>query len=207
MLQQILTDMYIDPELLAELNEEQKQTLFFKMRGEQIRRWKEREAQLEKQEVKAKKPSRRAGKQVSWLHSSNDDVWVWVMGEHPTDTPYEQICDAIMAERAARQAQDEAEQLRAQKEKELVKRFSKIYMDPEVELCRQEEEQKEHMRQEAAEEQRKIEEELKVFWGGLSQISHVISSFTFQPSIHLPTVYPSLGHGGVECTPGSIGHE
>ncbi|XP_023652760.2 SH2 domain-containing protein 4A isoform X1 [Paramormyrops kingsleyae] len=161
MLQQILTDMYIDPELLAELNEEQKQTLFFKMRGEQIRRWKEKEAQLEKQEVKAKKPSRRAGKQVSWLHSSNDDVWVWVMGEHPTDTPYEQICDAIMAERAARQAQDEAEQLRAQKEKELVKRFSKIYMDPEVELCRQEEEQKEHMRQEAAEEQRKIEEELK----------------------------------------------
>lgn len=95
---------------------------------------------------------------------------------------------------------------RAQKEKEIVKRFSKIYMDPEVELCRQEEERKEHMRQEAAEEQRKIEAELKVFWGGLSE-TYVISSFTFQPSIHLPTVYPSLGLGGVEYTILSIGHE
>uniref|UniRef100_A0A8B9S8U0 SH2 domain containing 4A n=1 Tax=Apteryx owenii TaxID=8824 RepID=A0A8B9S8U0_APTOW len=102
MLKQILSDMYIDPELLAELSEEQKQILFFKMRQEQIRRWKEREAAADK--ISAKKPPLRKGngKSVKWKLGADNDVWVWVMGEHPSDKSYAAICEEIQAQRAKR---------------------------------------------------------------------------------------------------------
>ncbi|XP_060765713.1 SH2 domain-containing protein 4A [Neoarius graeffei] len=169
MLQQILSDMFIEPELLAELNEEQKQILFFKMREEQVRRWKEREARLE-QEAKTVKPKRVSVKTVSWLKASDSDVWVWVMGEHPDDKSYDQICDEIMAERAALQAQKEAEDLRAKKEAELERRFSGLHIEDE-EAARQEEarkaaaleksQQEELKRREEEEERRKAEEEVR----------------------------------------------
>lgn len=44
-----MQDMYIDPDVLDALNEDQKKTLFLKMRQEQVRRWREREEKLEKE--------------------------------------------------------------------------------------------------------------------------------------------------------------
>ncbi|XP_061104792.1 SH2 domain-containing protein 4A isoform X2 [Conger conger] len=83
MLQQILKDMYIDPDVLEALNEEQKKTLFLKMRQEQVRRWEERE---EKQERDGglgvrPKPRRAQCKNVSWLLGRDGDVHVCVIGE------------------------------------------------------------------------------------------------------------------------------
>ncbi|EOA97338.1 SH2 domain-containing protein 4A, partial [Anas platyrhynchos] len=115
MLKQILSDMYIDPDLLAELNEEQKQILFFKMRQEQIRRWKEREANAEKEEKKQQKkpPLRKAsGKSVKWKLGADNDVWVWVMGEHPSDKSYAAICEEIQAQRAKQLASEQGKEAR-----------------------------------------------------------------------------------------------
>uniref|UniRef100_A0A8B9PJH1 SH2 domain containing 4A n=1 Tax=Apteryx owenii TaxID=8824 RepID=A0A8B9PJH1_APTOW len=112
MLKQILSDMYIDPELLAELSEEQKQILFFKMRQEQIRRWKEREAAADK--ISAKKPPLRKGngKSVKWKLGADNDVWVWVMGEHPSDKSYAAICEEIQAQRAKRLESEQGKESR-----------------------------------------------------------------------------------------------
>uniref|UniRef100_A0A8D0FXA7 SH2 domain containing 4A n=1 Tax=Strix occidentalis caurina TaxID=311401 RepID=A0A8D0FXA7_STROC len=104
MLKQILSDMYIDPDLLAELSEEQKQILFFKMRQEQIRRWEEREAAADKASAKKSASFPANGKSVTWKLGADNDVWVWVMGEHPSDKSYAAICEEIQAQRAKRLA-------------------------------------------------------------------------------------------------------
>ncbi|XP_067899641.1 SH2 domain-containing protein 4A-like isoform X2 [Heterodontus francisci] len=99
MLQQILQDMYIDPAVLDQLNEEQKQILFLKMRQEQVRRWKEREEKAEREEKKMKSGTQKEStKRVDWLLGKDGDVWVWVMGEARGDKPYEQICTETSAE-------------------------------------------------------------------------------------------------------------
>ncbi|XP_014814818.1 PREDICTED: SH2 domain-containing protein 4A [Calidris pugnax] len=110
MLKQILSDMYIDPDLLAELSEEQKQILFFKMRQEQIRRWKEREAAADKASPKKPLPKKANGKSVTWKLGADNDVWVWVMGEHPSDKPYAEICEEIQAQRAKRLAREQGKE-------------------------------------------------------------------------------------------------
>ncbi|XP_052630205.1 SH2 domain-containing protein 4A [Harpia harpyja] len=110
MLKQILSDMYIDPDLLAELSEEQKQILFFKMRQEQIRRWKEREAAADKALAKKPLPRKANGKSVTWKLGADNDVWVWVMGEHPSDKSYAAICEEIQAQRAKRLAREQGKE-------------------------------------------------------------------------------------------------
>ncbi len=49
--------MYVDPELLEQLSDEFKEVLFRKMREEQVRRWNEKEQEL--QERPAKKTARK----------------------------------------------------------------------------------------------------------------------------------------------------
>ncbi|XP_034627297.1 SH2 domain-containing protein 4A [Trachemys scripta elegans] len=104
MLQQILAEMYIAPELLAELSEEQKQILFLKMRQEQVRRWKEREAATDKNSAKKATQRKALGKSVKWKLGMDSEVWVWVMGEHASDKPYDVICEEIQARRAQQEA-------------------------------------------------------------------------------------------------------
>ncbi|XP_067313148.1 SH2 domain-containing protein 4A [Pseudorasbora parva] len=83
MLQQILADMYIDPDVLEALNDEQKKILFFKMREEQVRRWKERDEKEGKEEIKKEKLRQKKGpcKSVSWRLGSDGDVHVCVIGD------------------------------------------------------------------------------------------------------------------------------
>lgn len=79
MLRQILADMFIDPDLLAELSEEQKQILFYKMREEQIRRWKEREAAMERKESLPVKSRPKKGKSsLLLLRAANGEAGGWL---------------------------------------------------------------------------------------------------------------------------------
>lgn len=111
MLQQILRDMWVDPELLAELGEDQKQTLFCRMREEQVRRWriwdKEQQEQLRQGVVKSDRKTK-----VAFLEGLDGKPWTWVMGEHPEDKSIELILEEEAREKARKIAEKEAQELR-----------------------------------------------------------------------------------------------
>ncbi|KAL4714845.1 hypothetical protein ACJJTC_012517 [Scirpophaga incertulas] len=118
MLQQILRDMWVDPEILAELDETQKQTLFCKMREEQVRRWQLWDQKVSKEDDRPKF-QKTAKKQVQFMKGEDGEPWVWVMGEHPDDKSIESILAEETRQRAVEQARAEAHQLRKSVEKEL----------------------------------------------------------------------------------------
>ncbi|GLV35103.1 downstream of receptor kinase [Carabus blaptoides fortunei] len=99
MLQQILRDMWVDPEILAELDEGQKQTLFCKMREEQVRRWMQWD-----QKVSSTNPVQmenvEAKKSVNFLMGTDGEPWVWVMGEHEDDKSIDKILEEEAREKA-----------------------------------------------------------------------------------------------------------
>ncbi|XP_021358821.1 SH2 domain-containing protein 4B-like isoform X3 [Mizuhopecten yessoensis] len=126
MLQQILQDMFIDPELLAELSEEQKQVLFVKMREEQVRRWTESELKLEIEDKKCprkRKPGRKGF--VKFLNGSDGHEWVWVMGDHAKDKKIDEMLEEEAKNQALREAELEMEKLSQQEEFELKQRMDR----------------------------------------------------------------------------------
>lgn len=101
--------MYIDPDLLAELDEEQKQLLFCKMREEQVRRWKLREKEEERKSVHQKKMS---GKKVTFQVGMDGEPLVVVFKD-------KDFLDSIHAEQTRCQAEREDDSLRNADENEL----------------------------------------------------------------------------------------
>lgn len=82
MLAKILEDMWVEPEVLEALSEEQKRILFLKMREEQVRRWREREEREEREgRHNNNRPQKEDNKHVKWLLGRDGDVSVSVIGD------------------------------------------------------------------------------------------------------------------------------
>ncbi|KAK7866752.1 hypothetical protein R5R35_008742 [Gryllus longicercus] len=108
MLRQILRDLWVDPELLAELDEAQRHALFCRMRAEQVRRWTERESQRPAPDP-TRPPPRPGAKHVDWLLGADGEPWVWVMGEHPDDLSIDEILAREQNGTSAEEALDSTE--------------------------------------------------------------------------------------------------
>uniref|UniRef100_H2Z7N8 SH2 domain-containing protein n=1 Tax=Ciona savignyi TaxID=51511 RepID=H2Z7N8_CIOSA len=111
MLQQILKDMYVDPEILAELPEEQKEILFLKIREEQVRRYNEW-ANDNKPVIKKRtaKPVRR----VKILEDINGEPWTHVFGQNGEPTAeeiWEKLSNKRMKAAVVAVMQEETDQL------------------------------------------------------------------------------------------------
>lgn len=119
MLKQILRDMYIDPEILAGLDDTQKQTLFCKMREEQIRRWRIWDQQQIEQKSNDIDQSSAMKRHVQFRNGEDGEPWVWIMGEHADDRTIDEILADEAKQKARQLAEIETKELRKSYEAEL----------------------------------------------------------------------------------------
>ncbi|VDM95338.1 unnamed protein product [Thelazia callipaeda] len=99
--------MFVDPEILEALDEEQKQILFIKMREEQVKRWKANEEKYEREGEYCNQKSRDNMRRIRWLKGEDGKDWVWVMGEHKDDLTIEEITEKRALEEARQLAEKE----------------------------------------------------------------------------------------------------
>ncbi|KRT84799.1 hypothetical protein AMK59_383, partial [Oryctes borbonicus] len=132
MLQQILRDLYVDPEILAELDEQQKQNLFCRMREEQVRRWKAWTERIGRDPPRLTRTNpNKNNRTVSFLKGIDGEPWVWVMGEHENDKSIDEILRDEAIEKARKMAEKEAEELRKQVEAKITMEL--IELTPKIE--------------------------------------------------------------------------
>ncbi|XP_078316830.1 SH2 domain-containing protein 4B-like isoform X3 [Crassostrea virginica] len=122
MLQQILQTMTVDPDLLAELSDEQKAILFVKIREEQVRRYNDFEKKNQDDRI-PRKPKKAGRKNVDFLAGRDGREWVWVMGEHKNDKSIEEMIEIEIQERALKLAEKEIEEIRRKEEAELARKL------------------------------------------------------------------------------------
>uniref|UniRef100_A0A8R1HW54 SH2 domain-containing protein n=1 Tax=Caenorhabditis japonica TaxID=281687 RepID=A0A8R1HW54_CAEJA len=96
-LNEILSTGHVEEELLAALDDEQKQLLFCQMRAEQVRKWELAETEWERNRPLNRSPKK---KSLRWLTGTDGDVWVWVMGDHEEDKTIEEILEDESREKA-----------------------------------------------------------------------------------------------------------
>lgn len=131
MLRQILNDMYVDPEILSGLDEYQKQTLFCKMREEQIRRWRVREQENDSRAASASNKStpNKKNKNVSFREDDEGEPYVVVIEPAIFTDSDSDDSDLSMKKPGHEEAKQRARELAEIETKELRRQYKEIISD------------------------------------------------------------------------------
>lgn len=133
MLRQILNDMYVDPVILSGLDEYQKQTLFCKMREEQIRRWRVREQENDSQPTPPKKsmPNKK-NKNVSFREDDEGEPWVVIIEPVPFTDSDSDDSDLNMKKPGHEEEKQKARELAEIETKEIRRQYKEIISDYDI---------------------------------------------------------------------------